>query len=343
MVHHDISDPGHTQAAVLDVARSEVGPELRSLVATLPEPLRLMARYHFGWRDPEGRPTASGSGKHLRSAVLFAVSDACRGGRTSRARAAAAVELVHNFSLVHDDIMDRDLTRRGRRTIWAVWGEPDAVLLGDALLALALRGAAECGSNATAGAVVRLLTDATVELCRGQHEDCAFETAADIDVSQYSRMVDGKTGALMGCAAALGAVCAEAPEPVVSAFAEFGRKLGAAFQFADDVLGIWGDTRHTGKAVGSDLHRRKRSLPVLLALNSATPEATELRRLYSSDMPLGASGIARAEELIERVDGRARTQRYAAQMVEEAVEALPLRYRTAELIALGRATVDRTR
>ncbi|MEV6431668.1 geranylgeranyl diphosphate synthase IdsB [Nocardia sp. NPDC051463] len=290
---------------LLAQARMLCDPPLRASIESLPNPLRHMAGYHFGWWDAAGNQTRADSGKAVRPALTMCAATACGGNWADAMWAAVAVELVHNFTLIHDDIMDADATRRGRPAVWKVWGVADAVLLGDALHALAIRVlASEALPEGLAAAAIYRLETAVVEMCRGQSEDCSFETRYDVDTAEYIEMVMGKTGALMGCACALGALSAGADSKAVSAMDSFGRELGLAFQFADDVIGIWGDPRVTGKPAGNDLARRKRSLPVIAALESNTSAATELAALYRSDAPMTAQDILHATALIEAAAGR---------------------------------------
>ncbi|MGW4124672.1 polyprenyl synthetase family protein [Nocardia sp. NPDC004711] len=259
----------------LSEARVAIDPVLRSAVGALSEPLDVMAGYHFGWCDPEGQTATGAQGKALRPALTFAAAAACGGVVEGSVHAAAAAELLHNFSLVHDDVMDADPFRHGRPTVWRVWGETNATLLGDALQAVALGvlcdGAPE---TVTSEAVIRL-AEATVTLCRGQYADCAFETRPTVSVDEYLAMAAGKTGALLGCACALGALCAGADHRVVSAMHTFGIEIGLVFQLVDDFIDIWGDPEITGKPAHSDLIHRKQSFPVVCALESDTAAGRE--------------------------------------------------------------------
>nr|WP_246634744.1 geranylgeranyl diphosphate synthase IdsB [Nocardia iowensis] len=331
------TDPG----GILRRSRTLCDPILRTAVYTLPDPLRRMAGYHFGWWDRDGFEIDADPGKSLRAALVIASAAACSGGPVDAASAGAAVELVHNFTLVHDDIMDRDLTRRGRPTVWSVWGITDAMLLGDALQALAVRTAVEGCAKHIAAEVVSRLAATMVELCRGQQEDCAFETREGITVNDYLQMVAGKTGALMGCSCALGACCAGADAETVSAMDAFGRRLGLAFQFTDDLLGIWGQPRLSGKPVGNDVKRRKRSLPVVAAIESGTSAGLELAWMFDAEHPLDAEDADRAVELIERAGGRAYTERQAEQQVRRALAELPDRLVTEDLMILAQGVWGR--
>ncbi|UFS98327.1 polyprenyl synthetase family protein [Nocardia huaxiensis] len=327
----------------LTAARAAIEPVLRAAVGSLAEPLDRMASYHFGWCDAEGRPIQGVQGKALRPALTFAASAACGGTVPQSVHAAAAVELLHNFSLVHDDVMDTDPFRHGRPTIWRLWGETNATLVGDAMQALAL-GVLSDGApeEVTAEAVIRLAR-ATVMLCRGQYEDCAFETRSSVSVEEYLSMAAGKTGALLGCACALGALCAGADHAVVSAMHTFGTELGLVFQLVDDAIDIWGDPAVTGKPAHSDLIHRKQSFPVVCALASGTGAGRELARIYQARQPMTAARAARAADLIEEAGGRQRTVVRAASALRAAVDALPPGLAVGELTALAQLVAHRDR
>ncbi|GAB2857525.1 family 2 encapsulin nanocompartment cargo protein polyprenyl transferase [Streptomyces deserti] len=315
---------GHEAELLLARARAAVDPVLRDALGSLPGPMRRVALYHFGWEHADGTPAEGGSsGKAIRPALVLAASAALGGpeAREAAVRAAAAVELVHNFTLLHDDVMDRDTTRRHRPTAWTVFGDADAILAGDALQALALRLLAEDPHPAARAAAARL-ADCVVELCAGQHADTAMERCrpGEVTLDQTLAMAEAKTGALLGCACATGALYAGAEEADVTALDAFGREAGLAFQLIDDVIGIWGDPRRTGKPAGADLAARKKSLPVVAALVSGTPAAAELAALYE------ASGEKEDLEYmaltVERAGGRDWAQGQAADRMARAMQQL---------------------
>ncbi|KAA8881953.1 polyprenyl synthetase family protein [Nocardia colli] len=332
MVESTSAATSHRATEILASARTMCDPVLREAVSSLPEPLCLMGGYHLGWWDAEGTATPQPGGKALRPALTVCAAVAC--GATPRAAraAAAAVELVHNFTLLHDDVMDADQIRRGRPAVWAVWGIPDAMLLGDALHALAGRILVTGLPGRTATAAVARLESAVIEMCHGQHKDCRFRSGGHVDVEEYARMAMGKTGALMGCACALGALCAQADLATVSAMDTFGRELGMAFQFVDDLIGIWGDPQVTGKPT-SDLARHTMSLPVVSALGSGTAAAAELATMYDRDP--AAMDIARATALVESAGGRQNTQQLADNRVRAAIAALADPAAAADLMVLA--------
>jgi geranylgeranyl diphosphate synthase type I len=199
-----------------------------------------------------------------------------------------AIELVHNFSLVHDDLMDGDLERRHRPTVWALWGPCVALLVGDALATLAtevLLGSANPAGAAAAAA----LGEATAEMIAGQADDLAFEKRRSVSVEECMAMSTAKTGALLGCAASIGAILADAPPATVHALRDFGRHLGLAFQAVDDLLGIWGDPETTGKPAGNDIRQRKKSMPIVAALAAGDEGARELESLLFDGNQVGAN------------------------------------------------------
>ncbi|MFF5405085.1 polyprenyl synthetase family protein [Streptomyces misionensis] len=276
-----------------------VRPALRQAVGRLHPWLGEMAAYSFGWCEVGGAPATAPGGKGVRQTLAVLGARAAGADERAGVPAAVAVELVHTFSLLHDDIMDGDATRRRRPALWKAYGTGPAVLAGDALFALAVETLAAVPQGAGA---VRLLSAALADLMRGQADDLLFTgrpcTGPDrVTVEEYRTMAEAKTGALLGCAAALGAVLGGADEDTTSALDRAGRHLGVAFQLVDDVLGIWGDPAVTGKPTGGDLRERKKTYPVLAALD--TPAGRALPELLDSP-----GRAEEAAELIEAAGGR---------------------------------------
>ncbi|MBD0422370.1 polyprenyl synthetase family protein [Streptomyces sp. TRM S81-3] len=316
---------GQEAEALLREARASVDPELRSAMGSLPDSMRRIALYHFGWQHADGTPAEGNAGKAIRPALVLASAAALggSGARPAAVRAAAAVELVHNFTLLHDDVMDRDTTRRHRPTAWTVFGDADAILAGDALQALALRLLAADPHPASASAATRL-ADCVVELCAGQHADTAMERRRpdEVTLEETLAMAEAKTGALLGCACALGGLYAGASDEDVEALDAFGRQAGLAFQLIDDVIGIWGDPGRTGKPAGADLAARKKSLPVVAALTSGTPAAAELAELYGVPYEGDEAELERTALVVERAGGRDWAQAQAADRMARAMQEL---------------------
>lgn len=254
--------------ASYEADRGRVSACLRRFVGGFEGEVYALCAYHLGWTDADGRPANHASGKMLRPTLCLS---ACRafGGDDAALETAAAIELLHAFSLVHDDIEDSDEERHGRPTLWKLAGVPLALNAGDCLFALANRAlveaAAALGEHRSLTAL-RLFSNAYLRMIEGQHLDIAFERRPTVTTADYVRMVRGKTGALLGAALALGALCGGAAEADVQQLNAAGVELGLAFQAVDDMLAIWGDPAQTGKAVGNDLARGKKSLPVTLAM-----------------------------------------------------------------------------
>ncbi|MFG2602502.1 polyprenyl synthetase family protein [Streptomyces sp. NPDC048514] len=264
--------------------RELVRPALTEAVGRTHPWVAEMAGYSFGWCEVGGAPATAPGGKGVRQALAVLGAEAAGADATAGIPAAVAVELVHAFSLLHDDIMDGDATRRQRPAVWKAYGTGPAVLAGDALFALAVDSLATAPRGPGA---VRLLSAALADLVRGQADDLLFAARPctgpeRVSPREYRRMAEGKTGALLGCAAALGAALGGASEATVTALDRAGRRLGVAFQLVDDVLGMWGDPAVTGKPVGGDLREGKKTFPVLAALDSPAPAARRLHALLGS-------------------------------------------------------------
>lgn len=287
----------------LVTARNAVEPALLAAVDRLQDASRRVSAYHLGWMDAAGNPTPGKGGKALRPALALLSAQAVGADPEVGIPGAVAVELVHNFSLLHDDLMDRDAERRHRPSAWTVFGESQALLAGDALMVLAYEVLLESGSDHGVAAA-RRLTGATAELIRGQGADLAFETRLDVSISECLTMSSQKTAALLSAASAIGADLAGADPELVAALANFGQHLGLAFQGVDDLLGIWGSPEATGKPVGSDLRQRKKSLPVVAALAAGDGVFDDLCVLLSLET-LGEGDIARGTELLEKAGTRA--------------------------------------
>ncbi|MGH3939301.1 MAG: family 2 encapsulin nanocompartment cargo protein polyprenyl transferase [Pseudonocardiaceae bacterium] len=329
---------------VLASSRTTVDPALRAAVNTLPVSTRRIVAYHFGWRDEQGHPAQADGGKALRPALVLLSAQAVGGVPGAAASAAVAVELAHNFSLLHDDVMDGDITRRHRPTAWSVFGRNAAILAGDALLTLAMDVLAASGHPAAMDGI-RMLSAAVQDLLDGQSADLAFEQRAEIELVECLRMAEGKTGALIECACAVGASFGGGSPEQVQHLRGFGAHLGLAFQHVDDLLGIWGDPAVTGKSVHSDLSSRKKSLPVIVALTSGTPAGYELAALYHREQPLSDIELTRAAELVDLAGGRAWSQAQAEELLAAGLHQLHLAGLTAradaELGALARLATRR--
>jgi geranylgeranyl diphosphate synthase type I len=300
---------------------------LRDAVAGAPPARRYyrMMAYHLGWLDEELRERAGHGGKRLRPSLCMMACESIGAPPEQALPGAVAVELVHNASLVHDDIEDGDRTRRHRPAVWALWGTGHGVNVGDGMLAIAQLAMLEAIPTAGAGVAAQAaaaLGRACIELFEGQFLDQEHQGRASLSLPEYRAMVDRKTGALFGCAAELGALLGGADADVVRRLARFGRALGRAFQMQDDLLGVWGDESRTGKP-SDDLRKRKRGLPAALAWDCAGPaEFAELRELYAAE-PGDERATERTLELFARLNVHRQARRLIAKEVDLAIALLP--------------------
>jgi len=312
--------PARTLPSALDAGMAMVEPALRAAVVRhlCPE-MGQVAQYHHGWTDAEGRPTAAWGGKLLRPALAILSARAAGHEPVEGVPAAVAVELVHNFSLLHDDIMDGDTTRRDRATAWTLFGVPQAILAGDALITAATTVLLDSDGAGARSAASSLMT-ATQRMISGQAADVDFERREDVTLAECVRMAGNKTGALLACACSLGADLVGADATMVGKLAAFGEHVGLAFQLIDDLLGIWGDPERTGKQVGADLRVRKKSLPVVAALNAR--QSDELPALYFRPEPLTEQEVRRVSDLVESAGGRDWAEEEAARQIAAARDCL---------------------
>jgi geranylgeranyl diphosphate synthase, type I len=276
-----------------------------------PKWFNVMLNYHLGFADAQGNPAQINAGKRIRPMLVLLACEACGGDAHTALPAAAAVELLHNFSLIHDDIEDGDELRRGRLTVWKQWNVAQAINAGDAMFAqahLALQRLVDCGVPAARVVQALRAFDAMcVHLTIGQHLDMSFETRADVTAAEYMAMIEGKTAALVKACCEIGAIVAGADEARIEALGEFGRGVGLSFQLQDDVLGIWGDPAKTGKQ-DSDLAHGKKTLPVLFA---AEHDARVRELYFAKYAKLHEDEINQLKQLIEAAGGRAHTEQAA--------------------------------
>lgn len=252
---------------------SRIELELQKQVSRLDtartKPFHEMVTYHMGWTGEGAGPEVTG--KRIRPLMVLLCASACGGDWQSALPASAAVELVHNFSLVHDDIQDNSDKRRGRPTTWVKWGAPMAINVGDALFVMSNQAMIDLKTNYPAEVVVKageILHNACLELTRGQFLDMSFEERTDLTVEDYWPMISGKTAALLSACCHIGSLLGGADDTRQEAYRSFGHYLGLAFQVQDDILGIWGDESVTGKSAAGDLVEGKNSLPVLAGLSA---------------------------------------------------------------------------
>lgn len=303
-------------------------------------------RYHLGWAELDGRPVALRSAKGIRPLVALVACAGLGGSPADAVDVAAAVELTHEFSLIHDDLEDGDALRRGRPALWTAVGAAQAINAGDALFAIAravLTGAA--GPPERRLDLLRRYDEACLALAEGQFQDIGFEQRSDVRPAEYEAMVRRKTGSMLGLAAALGGGAAGASRAEADQLQHYGEAVGVAFQMQDDLLGLWGDPERTGKPAGADLMRRKKSLPILLA--TSLPElGADLRALLGSPEVSAEAAQAMADRMAaagvyDQVADEARAWvRIAAEALAD-VALLP--GPAAELLGLAQAAVARER
>ena len=286
-------------------------------------PVNTLLRYHLGWSDRQGNPspTPASQGKALRPTLCMFACDALHGEPRLAAPAAASLELIHNFSLVHDDIQDRGYERRHQPTVWAVWGTAPALVAGDAMQSLGdftSTGFEDSVPAATAVRVSGLLTESYLEMIEGQCRDLQFEQRETIATDEYLDMIALKTGALIRSSLVIGATVATDDADVIEGIARFGRAIGRLFQIRDDYLGIWGDDAITGKSTDSDIVQRKKSYPIVYAFQeSAGANRTELLRLYAK-AALDEPDVDRVLNILEDLDAAEQTDALTASTAEEA-------------------------
>jgi geranylgeranyl diphosphate synthase type I len=314
---------------ILARSRRDCAPGMEAAIERLAPEIRRCATYHLGWTDADGTPSGAPGGKGIRPALAVLSAEAAWAAAVVGAPGGVAVELVHNYSLIHDDIIDGDTERHHRPTVWSVYGVGAAIIAGDALENLAHQVLLEA-DPLTGAAASAALAGATAEMIAGQADDIAFEKRRNVGVDECTAMSAAKTGALLGAASSVGAILAGAPPATVGALRDYGRHLGLAFQAVDDLLGIWGDPTRTGKPAGNDLRQRKKSLPVVSALAAGGEEADELRVLLLGDPdipvetlpPLEAGQIERAAYLVDACGGREWTAVRAKAHLDSALGAL---------------------
>jgi geranylgeranyl diphosphate synthase type I len=312
--------------AAVHQARLLLTPALYRSVAQLSPPMRAIAGYQLGCLGADGAPRSADGGKRIRGALALLSAQAAGRPPEEGLPAAVAVELVHEFSLMHDDVMDRDELRRHQPAAWTVFGSSTAILGGVAMLTRAEAVLQEVSGPGWSRAA-RRLTDAVADLVDGQAADLALEHRADATVDDCLAMIADKTAALLGCAASLGAVGVGGPPDLEHALRSYGRHLGVAFQLVDDLLGLWGDPDRTGKPVGSDLRAGKRTLPMVAALRAGGPAAHRLAELLADLAPTDEEGCALAAKLIDDAGGRRWVESEARRRLDfalAAIDAVPM-------------------
>ncbi|MDO8472972.1 MAG: polyprenyl synthetase family protein [Dehalococcoidia bacterium] len=297
--------------SVFDKYRAAVEVELHASLATGSLPLYDMLRYHLGWTDVQGRPAKQTGGKFLRPTLCLSSCMATGGDAEKALPSAAAVELVHNFSLIHDDVQDVSDYRRHQLAVWKVWGVAQAITAGDSMYAFAHLEILQLSRRGVPAHRVLASSEALGQACRylceGQYLDVLFEGKQDVSVDEYLQMITDKTAALMGTATRLGAIAATDDKSTIECLSRFGHHLGIAFQVHDDVLGIWQSFGKTGKPQFNDILRRKKTLPVILGLTDSNASVSDaLSRLYAKQ-DITQADAKEIAHLLESIGARERS------------------------------------
>ncbi len=309
------------QAQIVEAMRAVFPPSEPRL-----ERFYAMMQYHLGWLDEELQPTVADGGKLVRPTLALLANRALGGADAQALPLAAAIQLLHDFSLMHDDIEDNSATRRGRPTVWKLWGLSHGVNAGDGMFALAHRALHGLGdAGVPPQRVLRILREfeaMILRLCEGQYLDIAAEGRMDISEEEYLCMISGKTAALTAAAAGLGALVASNNEKDIAALWEFGEALGLAFQMQDDLLDIWGDPVVTGKPFATDLLQRKMSLPVIHVLAHASATDRRQFEVIYQQADISDADLHRLLDVLERTGSQAYVQRLAHDQYARAMAAL---------------------
>ncbi len=311
----------------LERYRGAVDGYMRKLLAQTDGIPARMVEYHLGFRDQEGRiiPNARSQGKGLRPALCLLTVDALGGEWEKAVPAAAALELFHNFTLIHDDIEDNDKTRHGKPTVWSLWGKEQATNAGDSAHLLSTKAVLGLKNDYPAETVVQtldLLTEAGIQVANGQGLDMSFEGRQDVTVDEYLEMITGKTGILIETAIMMGAVLGSADQSTAAGLRQYGRSIGRAFQIVDDDLGIWGDAGKTGKSVCADIRAGKKSFPIVHAFANATGNIrSQLETIYENGV-VSEDNISKVLQILEELQSREVTVAMSAEVTERAIEAI---------------------
>ena len=235
----------------------------------LSDPLYFTHKYFLGWVDQEGNPSES-SGKAFRPSIMMLINESLEGTDKNILPIAMSIELFHNFSLIHDDIEDKDEFRRNRETVWKIWGEEAGIISGNSMHALASKALdfVETNNDIKLLELRKLVNETCIEVIEGQYLDIDFENRNEISLENYLEMIEKKTGALIKTSVILGSILKDSSKDFIEVFTEIGKSFGHMFQIKDDVLGIWGDDKF-GKPIGSDILKKKKSFPILKLLQSS--------------------------------------------------------------------------
>lgn len=305
--------------------RSFIGKELQKQVKRVPLSLSPYFYYHFGWEN--GKTGRRSSGKLLRPLLCIFSCEANGGDISYALPAACSIELIHNFSLIHDDIEDNSSERHHWPTLWKVFNIPPAINAGDAMFSLAYyelinQSSVKKVSDEYIVGTLKVLSKACLDLCEGQNLDLMFAEKEEIEIEEYLHMIRCKTAALFSASAQIGALLGGASENQTACFKHFGEKLGLAFQVYDDILGIWGDSKKTGKPISDDILGRKKTLPIVFSLKQEKKRGLNaLRTMYSSKI-IAPEHLPEVIHLLDRYKAREYCLNRLHSLYNKAIESL---------------------
>lgn len=334
-----VSDSYTRRMAILD---RQIERSLQAL-ETSNDLMGRMAHYSLGLIDTQGEPTdvetrTSVQGKRIRPQIAMMVAEAVGGSAETAAPVAAAIELLHNFTLVHDDIQDRSPNRRHRPTVWRVWNDAQAINAGDALFAVSQLSIIDAAAHVSAEKMLLLLEGfnrCTIDIVRGQVQDLQNEGSATVTPDDYLEMIGGKTAAIIQYSAWTGAITGGASREVADRIGEMGLAIGMGFQIRDDILGIWAPAEETGKGDADDLRRRKQTLPVLILREKASEEDAErLRELYAQES-ISEDDIAELLQLLDKYEVQPETAKHVEAEHVKAMSILEDVFRDSDSAAVG--------
>ena len=296
--------------------------ELEKVIDCSPSGLCNMLRYHMGWQDEHGQPCSKESGKFIRPTLCLLSCQAVGGDTSQILPAAASVELIHNFSLIHDDIEDASYERHHRPTVWKIWGQSQAINAGDAMFTLAYLALLKLKENGIAEEKIAgstdILSQACLGLCEGQYLDLEYENCSNITIEDYLDIASKKTAALIAAATSLGSYLGSGASKLVDSFRLFGEALGMAYQIRDDILGIWGTEESTGKSA-SDISQRKKTLPVVYGLQNSKGEEREILEKLYSQKSIEGEDITRVMKILDQLGTRDYAENLAGQYYHKAL------------------------
>lgn len=279
-----------------------------------------MVRYHLGFEDRDSNPRDGNFGKLIRPSLCLFSCEATGGDWKQALPAACGIELVHNFSLVHDDIQDGDEERRHSPTVWKIWGTPQGINAGNALNILSNLIFSDLVGKfpyRKVFAVNRVLNKSTLSMIEGQCMDIDFEDRLEITVSQYMEMIEKKTGALIKASFVIGAILGCDDKKIIKKLGQVGKALGLAFQIRDDFLGIWGEGKKTGKPNSSDIRQKKKTLPIIFALQSSNKSRKKILEIYQQDT-IGEQELTEIRKLLTDTGSKTFTQKKSRELITQA-------------------------